>query len=185
MQQNFVTWQHFNNASAANVSSSFANPTTTCLFQVLLTRPECYYCYFYHPHRCWDKHCYYYFRSLCVSKRKIGDSTNFPFKRKSCKRKYSIYTLRNNKKDIKFVLELIKMYSRAPVIPPARKRTEFDYNYLSPEDRRRLERPMVWKRRHKVNIENINQWVVSSHLSCLSRKCSIGAWTEASTGGFW
>ena len=35
------------------------------------------------------------------------------------------------------------MYSRVPVIPPARKRTEFDYNYLSPEDRRRLERPMV------------------------------------------
>ena len=40
-------------------------------------------------------------------------------------------------------LENIKMYSRAPVIPPARKRTEFDYNYLSPEDRRRLERPMA------------------------------------------
>jgi len=30
----------------------------------------------------------------------------------------------------------------APIIKPARKRTEFDYNYLEPEDRRRLERPM-------------------------------------------
>jgi len=29
-----------------------------------------------------------------------------------------------------------------PVIKPARKRTEFDLNYLAPEDRRRLERPM-------------------------------------------
>ena len=32
----------------------------------------------------------------------------------------------------------------APIIKPARKRTEFDYNYLEPEDRRRLERPMVY-----------------------------------------
>ena len=34
-------------------------------------------------------------------------------------------------------------FGKPPVIKPARKRTEFDYNYLSPEDRRRLEKPMV------------------------------------------
>ena len=39
-------------------------------------------------------------------------------------------------------LTSVKMYG-APVIKQARKRTEFDYNYLAPEDRRRLERPSV------------------------------------------
>ena len=34
-------------------------------------------------------------------------------------------------------------FGKPPVIRPARKRTEFDYDFLSPEDRRRLEKPMV------------------------------------------
>jgi len=33
-------------------------------------------------------------------------------------------------------------FGKPPVIRPARKRTEFDYDFLSPEDRRRLEKPM-------------------------------------------
>ena len=41
------------------------------------------------------------------------------------------------------VLNQVSGMYGAPVIKPARKRTEFDHNYLAPEDRRRLERPMV------------------------------------------
>ena len=45
-------------------------------------------------------------------------------------------------------------FGKPPVIKPARKRTEFDYDFLSPEDRRRLEKPMVSFRKYNFKISH-------------------------------
>ena len=49
-------------------------------------------------------------------------------------------------------------FGKPPVIKPARKRTEFDYNYLSPEDRRRLEKPMVSLRKFNFKMSHSVEW---------------------------
>ena len=49
-------------------------------------------------------------------------------------------------------------FGKPPVIKPARKRTEFDDNFLSPEDRRRLEKPMVSLRKSNFKMSYLVEW---------------------------
>ena len=50
-------------------------------------------------------------------------------------------------------------FGKPPVIRPARKRTEFDYDFLSPEDRRRLEKPMVSLIKYNLKVSRFVEFI--------------------------